>query len=60
MQTISYTMPILVSLLTGRKSLSQGHYDFGIFGIICNVVSIGKFLSTTANIQVQCADKLIF
>ena len=42
MQTISYTMPILVSLLTGRKALSQGHYDFGVFGIICNCIAIGK------------------
>jgi len=38
--TISYTMPILVSFLGGRKSLKQGHYDFGIFGVICNVVAI--------------------
>ncbi|KIV94588.1 hypothetical protein PV10_02341 [Exophiala mesophila] len=38
--TISYTMPILVSLLTGRKALSQGHYDFGVFGIICNCIAI--------------------
>lgn len=36
-------MPILVSLLGGRKSLKQGHYDFGVFGVICNVVSICKY-----------------
>lgn len=48
-QTISYTMPILVSLLTGRKSLAQGHYDFGIFGVICNCVAIGKFWIATSD-----------
>jgi hypothetical protein len=36
-------MPILVSFLGGRKALKQGHYDFGIFGVICNVVSICKW-----------------
>ncbi|KEF63234.1 uncharacterized protein A1O9_01211 [Exophiala aquamarina CBS 119918] len=38
--TISYTMPILVSLLGGRKALKQGHYDFGAAGVFCNIVAI--------------------
>lgn len=39
--TISYVMPVFVSLITGRKSLKNGHYDFGVFGVFCNVVAIG-------------------
>ena len=42
--TIAYVMPIAVSLLGGRKALKNGVYDFGAFGIFCNVVSIGKSL----------------
>ncbi|KAK5268117.1 hypothetical protein LTR99_003050 [Exophiala xenobiotica] len=38
--TIAYTIPIAISLFTGRKTLKQGHYDFGMFGIFCNIVSI--------------------
>lgn len=44
--TIAYVMPIFVSLVTGRKSLKAGAYDFGAFGIFCNIVSVGK-LSVT-------------
>lgn len=39
--TIAYVMPIFVSLVTGRKSLKAGEYDFGAIGIFCNVISIG-------------------
>lgn len=42
--TISYVMPIIVSLMGGRKHLAAGEYDFGIFGVFCNVVAIGKFM----------------
>lgn len=38
--TIAYVMPIVMSLATGRKSLKAGEYDFGAFGVFCNVVSI--------------------
>ncbi|KAJ9659490.1 hypothetical protein H2198_003065 [Neophaeococcomyces mojaviensis] len=38
--TLSYVMPVIASLIGGRKHLKQGHYDFGAFGIFCNVVSI--------------------
>jgi len=40
--TIAYAMPIFISLITGRKSLKDGHYDFGVFGIFCNVVACRK------------------
>lgn len=38
--TISYVMPIIVSLIGGRKHLAAGEYDFGVFGVFCNVVAI--------------------
>lgn len=38
-------MPILVNLIGGRKALAQGHYDFKMFGVFCNVVSIGKCIA---------------
>lgn len=45
--TIAYVMPIFVSLVTGRKSLKAGAYDFGAFGIFCNVVAIAWTLLVT-------------
>lgn len=41
--TISYVMPIVVSLLGGRKHLSEGTWEFGMLGIFCNVVTIGMY-----------------
>ncbi|ETN36764.1 uncharacterized protein HMPREF1541_09042 [Cyphellophora europaea CBS 101466] len=38
--TIAYVMPIVASLLGGRKHLSAGSWDFGVIGVICNVISI--------------------
>lgn len=40
--TLSYVIPVAVSFCTGRKHISSGKFDLGIFGAICNVVSIGK------------------
>jgi amino acid transporter len=42
--TVSYAMPIAVSLFGGRTHISRGEFDMGVFGLICNIVSIGKFL----------------
>lgn len=42
--TIAYAIPIIVSLFTGRKKLKGARYNFGVFGIFCNVVAIGKLL----------------
>ncbi|OCK82032.1 amino acid permease [Lepidopterella palustris CBS 459.81] len=38
--TLSYAVPIVVSLLGGRKHLKQGSFDLGIAGTICNVIAI--------------------
>lgn len=40
--TLAYTSPVAVSLFGGRKSLKLGQYDFGAFGVFCNVVTIGE------------------
>lgn len=40
--TFAYASPVLASLLTGRKCLKMGAYDFKGFGYFCNVVTIGK------------------
>lgn len=39
--TLSYVMPIALSLFTGRRALARGAWDLGWFGVVCNVVSIG-------------------
>lgn len=39
--TISYVMPIIVSLIGGRTHLKEGSWDFGKLGAFCNVVTIG-------------------
>ncbi|KAF3909658.1 hypothetical protein AA313_de0207695 [Arthrobotrys entomopaga] len=38
--TVSYAVPIAVNLFGGRKHLAAGVYDFGIFGIACNVIAL--------------------
>merc|ERR1711939_386938 len=38
--TIAYVMPIAVNLFTGRKHLKAGAWNFGIIGLICNVVAV--------------------
>lgn len=45
--TIAYVMPIAVNLFTGRKHLKAGAWNFGIFGLICNVISVGKCRALT-------------
>lgn len=42
--TIAYAVPIIVSVMGGRKALKNGVYDFGAFGLFCNIVSIGEYL----------------
>lgn len=41
--TIAYVMPIVCSVIGGRKALAAGEYDFGVFGLFCNIVAIGEF-----------------
>ncbi|EPS41465.1 hypothetical protein H072_4615 [Dactylellina haptotyla CBS 200.50] len=38
--TVSYAVPIAVNLFGGRKHLAAGVYDFGIFGVACNVIAL--------------------
>ncbi|KAK6538847.1 hypothetical protein TWF694_010410 [Orbilia ellipsospora] len=38
--TVSYAVPIAVNLAGGRKHLAAGVYDFGIFGVACNVIAL--------------------
>jgi amino acid transporter len=45
--TIAYVMPIIASLMGGRKALKQGAWDFGAFGLFCNIVAIAWTLLVT-------------
>lgn len=45
--TIAYVMPIIMNVVTGRKALKAGEYDFGIFGWICNGIAIAWTLLVT-------------
>jgi amino acid transporter len=38
--TISYVMPIFVSLIGGRTHLNEGSWNFGTIGVVCNVIAI--------------------
>ncbi|WPG98832.1 Hypothetical protein R9X50_00163000 [Acrodontium crateriforme] len=38
--TLSYVMPIAVSLLRGRRALVNASFNFGFFGVVANVISI--------------------
>jgi amino acid transporter len=49
--TIAYVIPIAVNLFTGRKHLNGAPWNFGIFGLICNVISVGKCIQ---NLVVFC------
>lgn len=40
--TIAYVMPIAVSLFTGRKHLAGAPWNFGVIGLVCNVIAVGK------------------
>ncbi|KAI0891242.1 amino acid transporter [Annulohypoxylon nitens] len=39
--TASYAMPIVVSMLNGRQTVSTAHFKLGKFGWFCNIVSAG-------------------
>ena len=40
--TISYAIPIAISLCTGRTHLQGAPFHMGTFGIVCNVITLGK------------------
>lgn len=39
--TVSYAVPIAVSLCNGRSHLVGAKFNFGVFGAICNVIALG-------------------
>lgn len=39
--TLSYAIPILVSLIGGRRHIKEGSFHLGAFGTFCNVVALG-------------------
>jgi amino acid transporter len=38
--TLSYAIPILISLIRGRRQVKEGAFHLGAFGTFCNVVAI--------------------
>lgn len=38
--TLSYVCPITVSLLGGRKLIAGGSFNFGVVGMVCNIIAI--------------------
>jgi amino acid transporter len=40
--TLSYAIPILISLVRGRKHVKEGAFHLGALGTFCNVVALGE------------------
>lgn len=40
--TLSYAIPILISLIRGRTQVKEGAFHLGALGTFCNVVALGK------------------
>ncbi|KAG9242860.1 amino acid/polyamine transporter I [Calycina marina] len=38
--TVSYAVPIAVSLIGGRMHIKRGSFDMGLLGLICNIVAL--------------------
>jgi amino acid transporter len=38
--TLSYACPIAVSLLGGRKLIAGGSFNFGVVGLVCNIIAL--------------------
>jgi amino acid transporter len=45
--TLSYAIPIFISLIRGRKQVKDGAFHLGALGTFCNVVALGKFFSSS-------------
>lgn len=57
--TLSYVIPVAISLFTGRsKTLAGAKYNLGAFGAVCNVVSIGELLEAFFCLVVNCANSI--
>jgi amino acid transporter len=41
--TLSYAVPIAVSLAGGRKLIAEGSFNMGVVGLVCNVIALCKF-----------------
>jgi amino acid transporter len=41
--TLSYAVPILISLMRGRSHVKEGPFYLGALGTFCNVVALGAF-----------------
>ena len=54
--TVSYAVPIAVSLIGGRTHIKHGQFDMGVFGLICNVVSLGKSSQPPSHLLIQITD----
>ena len=42
--SVSYCVPITISLIGGRTHIKNGNFDMGVLGLVCNIVAIGKFV----------------
>ncbi|KAG4415028.1 hypothetical protein IFR04_011849 [Cadophora malorum] len=38
--TVSYAVPIAVSLIGGRSHIKYGKFDMGVLGLVCNIVAL--------------------
>ncbi|KAF2466467.1 amino acid transporter [Lindgomyces ingoldianus] len=38
--TLSYAVPIAVSLAGGRRHIAEGSFNLGVFGVVCNVIAL--------------------
>jgi amino acid transporter len=43
--TVSYCVPIAVSLAGGRKHLVNAPFNWGVIGLVSNVIAIGKLIT---------------
>lgn len=51
--TAAYACPIAISLFTGRKQVAAGRFYYGKFGMVCNVIALGKlpYLLFSSNVS---------
>lgn len=46
--TTAYATPIVVSMLDGRKIVSNASFKLGKLGYFCNIVAVGEWISSTS------------
>lgn len=49
--TVSYAVPIAVSLFRGRADVKTGQFYLGPFGALCNVLALGTFYMSQCHIE---------